>query len=389
MALKSKIQSTLSSVVVTAERPVDKYLLWVVVGLVLVGTAAVYSSVSFMAEIRMQSSTEAFLIKHLVRAGMALGGMWLFSLIDYRVLARFSKGLLVGVIALLVVVQVAGVALGGAVRWLEIGGFSFQPSELARLALLIHVAALLANKQTYVKSFSQTFAPLLFWVLITTGLIGIEDLSSALMLGVTTMGVCFIGRVSMLQLGTLGLFGLVLAGGLLYSSPERSARVEAYLGINLFEQTDQSVVFDNQHEGYQVQQAQIAFARGGLMGVGPGKSVQRNFLPAAYNDFIFAIIAEEYGIVGALVLLSLFGIWLFRGFLRVARYAPDPFGLFLSAGITMMIACYGFVNAGVACGLLPVTGLPMPLVSYGGTSMLVTGVMVGILLNISRHLEIS
>jgi cell division protein FtsW len=181
--------------------------------------------------------------------------------------------------------------------------------------------------------------------------------------------------------------GLLLAGGLLVSSPERTARLEAYLGQSIFGEGTSEQVADLQGQGYQRRQAQIAFARGGLVGVGPGKSVQRDFLPAAYNDFIFAIIAEEYGLVGALILLGLFGVWLFRGLLRIARNAPDPFGLFLAVGITTMVALYGFVNAGVACGLLPVTGLPMPFVSYGGTSMLVTGVMVGMLLNISRQIQ--
>jgi cell division protein FtsW len=145
-------------------------------------------------------------------------------------------------------------------------------------------------------------------------------------------------------------------------------------------------VFSTQHEGYQAEQARIALAMGGLFGVGPGKSQQRDFLPAPYNDFIFAIIAEEYGMLGALALLGLLVVLLFRGFLRIARYAPDPLGLFLAVGFTTMLVLYGFIHAGVACGLLPVTGLPLPFVSYGGTSMVANGMMVGVLLNISRQI---
>jgi cell division protein FtsW len=180
---------------------------------------------------------------------------------------------------------------------------------------------------------------------------------------------------------------LCLAGAfvLLSLSPNRAARVESYLGVKLFPHTQAEEVFDPQAEGYQARQARIAFARGGLTGVGPGKSVQRDFLPAPYNDFIFAIIAEEYGILGALALLGLFAWLLARGFLRIARHAPDPLGLLLGVGFTTMIVLYGFVHAGVASGLFPVTGLPMPLVSYGGTSMVATGAMIGILLNISRQ----
>jgi cell division protein FtsW len=146
-------------------------------------------------------------------------------------------------------------------------------------------------------------------------------------------------------------------------------------------------VLSDQEEGYPASQAKIAFAMGGISGVGPGKSVQRDFLPAPYNDFIYAIIAEEYGIIGALLLLGVYVVVLFRGLLRIARRAPDPLGLFLATGLVMMIALYGFVHAGVAAGLFPVTGLPLPFVSYGGTSLLTSGLMMGILLNISRQVR--
>jgi cell division protein FtsW len=180
---------------------------------------------------------------------------------------------------------------------------------------------------------------------------------------------------------------VLLASALLLASPHRAARVEAYLGLKIFPNTTEQEVFDAQDEGYQARQARIAIALGGLTGVGPGKSVQRDFLPAPYNDFIFAIIAEEYGIVGALVLLLMLVAFLFRGMLRVARRAADPLGLFIAVGMTVMLMLYGFIHAGVASGILPVTGLPMPFVSYGGTSMLAAGIMVGVLLNISRHMD--
>jgi cell division protein FtsW len=195
-----------------------------------------------------------------------------------------------------------------------------------------------------------------------------------------------VGRVSFIQLSGLALVGAGLAVIMLMGSPHRAARIEAYLGMDLFPNTQTEQVFDRQAEGYQADQARIAIAMGGLTGVGPGKSIQRDFLPAPYNDFIFAIITEEYGLVrGAMGLLLLFSILLFRGLLRIARHAPDPLGLFLGVGFTVMVALYGFIHAGVASGLLPVTGLPMPLVSYGGTSMVTTGFMLGVLLNISRQ----
>ena len=370
----------------TRQAPADKYVIWVVLGLAAIGIVAVYSAITFLAETKAGGNTEAFLWRHLVRIGLALGVMGVVSFVDYRTLARFSKLALIGALGLLLAVQIVGVASGGAERWIRVGSFGFQPSDLAKVALVMYIAVLLTQKQTYIKSFTRSFLPLLVWVLLTVALIGVEDLSTAFVVLVTAMLMCFVGRVSFIQLSGLALVGAGLAVIMLMGSPHRAARIEAYLGMDLFPNTQTEQVFDRQAEGYQADQARIAIAMGGLTGVGPGKSIQRDFLPAPYNDFIFAIITEEYGLVrGAMGLLLLFSILLFRGLLRIARHAPDPLGLFLGVGFTVMVALYGFIHAGVASGLLPVTGLPMPLVSYGGTSMVTTGFMLGVLLNISRQ----
>lgn len=368
-----------------AAPPADRYVVRVVLVLCAVGLAAVYSAVAFFADVRAGSSPEWFLMRHAVRVAVALGAMYVVSRIDYRLLARVSRYALLLAIGLLVVVKLAGVAAGGAVRWLRFGSIGFQPSDLARMALVVYVAVLLTQKQDYVKSFGRSFLPILLWTLGTTALIGLDDLSTAAVTLVATLLMGFVGRVHLGHLVGLLATGLALAALLVMASPQRAARVEAFLGIDLVETTDQAYVLDKRGEGYQAHQARIAFGRGGWTGVGPGKSVQRDFLPAPYNDFIFAIIAEEYGVVGALGLLAVFGLLLFRGYMRIARHAPDPLGLFLGVGLTTLIALYGFIHAAVACGLLPVTGLPMPFVSWGGTSMLANGLMVGILLNISRH----
>jgi cell division protein FtsW len=324
-------------------------------------------------------------VGHVLRLGLALGAAAVCSFVDYRRLARFSKLFLVGALALLAAVQAVGVTSGGAQRWLELGPVTFQPSDFARLAVILHLAVLLARKQPYVGDLQRAFIPLALWAGATVVLIGMENLSRAAMLAATVAAMLFVGRVRVLHLaGTAGV-GLVLAGALLMASPQRAARVEAFLGVKVFANTDSTAVFDAQDEGYQAEQARIAFAMGGLTGVGPGHSTQRDFLPAAHNDFILAIIAEEYGFVGATVLLLMFVSLLLRGTLRIARAAPDPLGLFLATGLTTAIVMEGFTNAAVASGLFPVTGLPMPFVSYGGSSMLTTGVMIGILLNISRH----
>lgn len=363
---------------------VDKVVVWVVTCLAAFGVVAVYSAISFLAATRADGDTERYLVSHLFKLGLALGLMGAFSFIHYRLVARVSRLALLGSLALLVIVKIVGTTTGGATRWLDLGGFGFQPSDFARLALVVFIATMLSAKQAYIKDFGRGFAPILLWMMLTTVLIGVENLSTAAVTLVAVGAMCFVGRVNVMHLAGVALVGLVLAYVLLLGSPGRAARIEAYTGLKLFPNTEAAEVFSDQAEGYQAKQARIAFAMGGLTGAGPGKSVQRDFLPAPYNDFIFAIIAEEYGMLGALALLALFVFLLWRGFLHIARPAPDPLGLLLGVGLTTMIVLYGVVHAGVASGLLPVTGLPLPFVSYGGTSMITNGIMVGILLNISR-----
>ena len=365
----------------------DRAVIFAVLALSAAGVLAVYSAVSFLAETKSGGDTERFLFRHLLRIGLALGMAGLFSLVDYRRLARGSKVAMIGSLVLLVAVQVLGAVTNGAQRWLELGPVSFQPSDIAKVALVLHVAVLLAKKQDYIGDLKRGFVPLLVWIAPTVLLIGMEDLSTAAVLSVTMGAMLFVGRVRLVHMAAVALAGLVLAVGFLATSPQRAARVEAWTGVEMFSGNDDSVVIDGQDENYQADQARIAIAMGGLTGVGPGKSVQRDFLPAPYNDFILAIIAEEYGMIGAFAVLLVF-VWILgRGFLRVARGAPDPLGLFLALGVTTAVVLGGFVNAMVTCGLLPVTGLAMPFVSYGGTSMLATGAMIGILLNVSRHVS--
>lgn len=366
---------------------VDKLVLWAILLLSAFGIVAVYSAIGFLAETKGGGDTEALLFRHMFRVGLAIVAMGIFSVINYKALAKVSRYLLIGSIGLLWAVQVMGVVSGGAARWLNLAGVMFQPSDLAKVSLLLFVASLLAQKQAYIKSFARSFAPIFIWIMLTIASIGVSDLSTSAVVLTAVMIMCFVARVSILQIAMVGLLGLTLAYGMLLTSPQRAARLEAYVGVKMFPNTDAEAVFSSADEQYQSEQAKMAIAQGGLFGVGPGKSIQRDFLPAPYNDFIFAIIAEEYGLVGALAVLSLYLVILFRGLLRIARKAPDPLGLFLSVGIVVMLTLYGFVHAGVSSNLLPVTGLPLPFVSYGGTSLLANGVMAGILLNISRQVD--
>nr|ABZ08298.1 putative cell cycle protein [uncultured marine microorganism HF4000_APKG2M17] len=365
---------------------VDKFVLWAFMLLSAIGVVAVYSAISYLAATKGDGDTEALLFKHLFRVGLALLAMGVFSMIDYRLLAKWSRVMLIISIVMLIAVQVVGIVSGGAARWLNLAGVIFQPSDMAKVSLVLYVSTLLAQKQVYIKSFSRTFAPIFVWILLTIGAIGISDLSTAAVLLVCVLVMCFIARVSVLHISMVGVLGLVLAYVMLLGSPERAARIESFVGMKLFPHTVAEKVLSVRDEGYQSHQAKIAIALGGLTGVGPGKSTQKHFLPAPYNDFIYAIIAEEYGIIGAFVLLGLFLLILFRGLLRIARHAPDPLGLFLAVGVVVMFSLYGFVHAGVSSNLLPVTGLALPFVSYGGTSLLANGIMAGILLNISRQI---
>lgn len=358
----------------------DRVLLMAIIMLMMFGVLAVYSSIAFFAESN-DTSAFALVTRHVVKLAIAFFVMLFVSKVNYHTLAKFSRiGMIISLL-LLVAVLVFGTDQFGAKRWLNVGGFSFQPSTVATVALLLHVSVLLSEKQDYVKDFKKSFIPIMVWITVTCGLIGIEDFSSAGIL----MGIClvmmFIGRISVLQMGSMVLVALLGGVLLLNQSANRQDRIEQYVEQIKNIETEEFLT----GSGYQAQQAHIAIAKGELFGVGIGKSTQRDFLPAPYNDFIFAIIAEEYGFFGAMSLIVIFSLILIRGIVFIARKSEDTLGALLAVGCTLTIVLFGFVNASVASGLLPVTGLPMPFVSYGGTNMLFAGLMVGILLNISKH----
>ncbi|MFU8861367.1 MAG: FtsW/RodA/SpoVE family cell cycle protein [Cyclonatronaceae bacterium] len=361
-------------------RQSDRWLIALVVLLMVAGMLAVYSSIAYFAE--MKNTTAASLVfGHLMKVGISFIVLVIFSKIDYHIVARLAR---IGVILswiFLAVVTLYGNEVFGARRYLSIGGLSFQPSSFATVALLILVVVLVVEKKDYIKSFTRAFLPTLTWISITCLLIGIEDFSSAAVLFGLSLIIMFIGRASVVQLSALVVVGILGAGFLLSQSLERQSRINNYVEQVVEIKSDEFVL----GAGYQAQQAHIAIARGGTFGVGIGKSTQRDFLPAPYNDFIYAIIAEEYGLLGAGFILLVFMGILIRGIVFIARKAPDELGMLIAVACTLTVVIYGFVNAAVACGLFPVTGLPMPFVSYGGTSMLFSGAMIGILLNISKQ----
>ena len=364
----------------TKGRRSDRVLLISVIILMMFGALAVYSSIAYFAQ-GHNTTAGSLVTGHIIKLGIAFFVLLVVSKIEYSNIAKFSKfGLLISCI-LLIAVMVMGEMVFGARRSLSVGGFSFQPSSLAAVTLIIHLAVLIVNKQDYIKDFKTSFMPIMFWVFLTCFLIGLEDFSSAALLMGISLCMMFVGRMSVMQLSAFVLIGLISGSALIMSSTERQSRVEQYI--------EQITVIKNDSfessAGYQAQQAHIAIAQGEIFGVGVGKSTQRDFLPAPYNDFIFAIIAEEYGMVGSFAIIIVFCIILIRGIAKIARNARDLLGTLIALGATLMITLYGFVNAAVATGLFPVTGLPMPFVSYGGSSMLFTGMMIGLLLNVSKH----
>jgi cell division protein FtsW len=359
----------------------DRWILVSVFMLAIGGVLAVFSSIAYFAELK-NTTAHTLVFGHLVKVFIAFLVMVIFSKINYRIVMKLSFPVLILSWVLLIVVAVSGTEVWGARRFLNIGGFSFQPSSMALVALLVHLIVMIERKvmEGTIKSFSKSFVPMMVYIVITCGLIGIEDFSSAGVLMALCMVLMFLGGVSKLHLGAMILIGVLGASVLVMSSEARVSRITNYV--------DQVIKINSDEldagAGYQSQQAHIAIARGQLIGVGIGKSAQRDFLPAPYNDFIYAIIAEEYGLLGAGLILILYTLILFRGIVYVARNAGTLSAQLLATIFTLAFVSYGFVNAAVATGLFPVTGLPMPFVSYGGSSMMFSGLMIGTILNISK-----
>lgn len=359
---------------------IDWFILLSVVGLMLFSVAFVYSASASFADARFGSS-EKLLVNHGIRVVLGLIAVFIFARIDYHVWQRYAKPLYIISLGLLAFVLIAGDRVKGATRWIDIGPVNFQPSELAKFSLVMFVAALLAEQQRFLSDFKRGVMPILLWTLAACGLIALQpNVSTAGVLFIIMFVLLFIGNVRTDHLSVMGFFSVLIGGLFALSAPYRRSRIMAFFGMG-----DMGEGGAVEKVNYQMKQAILAFGNGGITGVGPGRSVQRDFfLPESYGDFIYSIIGEEYGFIGAIIILAAFGILLWRG-LAVAKRAPDAFGRLLAAGITITLIIYATVNAAVTCGILPTTGLPMPFISYGGTSVLFSSAAVGILLNISSH----
>jgi cell division protein FtsW len=294
---------------------------------------------------------------------------------DYHVYRKISKQVLLGAVVLLLVTFVLGGEVKGAARWLRFGGIGVQPSEFAKYALIVHLAVLISDKKERLREFKTGFLPLMLWVGAVTVLVLLQpNFSTGAMIFGLSLVMLFLGRARFLHVG-LSLAGLLpLLLGYMLSAPYRMRRIMSYLEGGGGGSSDGN---------YHVRQGIIAFGNGGILGLGPGGSRQRDyFLPESYTDFIYSIVGEEYGLIGTILVMAVFFTIMVRG-LRIARNAPDEYGRLLASGITATVTSYALVNAGVTLGLLPTTGLPMPFISFGGSSMLFTAAALGILLNIS------
>lgn len=359
----------------------DWFVLLSVLGLMFFSIAFVYSASAGFADERT-GSAETFFWSHAIRVLAGIAVMLVLSRIDYHWLERWSKPMLVIALGMLLYVLFEGTRMKGATRWLTLGPISFQPSEFAKFALVGHLGVMLADKRNYINDFKFSFLPMMFWVALTCGLVALQpNLSTASVIFMVAMGTLFVGRVNLLQFGSVFLAGLVVAGGYAVSAEYRMRRIMSYISLHSNESDTLAAA------NYQLNQGLLAFGSGGVFGVGPGQSRQRLFVPEPFGDFIYAIIGEEYGFAGTLIILGVFGLIIWRGLL-IARYAPDDLGRNVATGITLVVGAYAVINACVTTGLLPTTGLPMPFVSYGGSSVLFSAAAIGVLLNISRHANV-
>jgi cell division protein FtsW len=349
----------------------DWALLLVVVGLLLFSLALVYSASAAVGVWKFGSS-QYFLERHAVRVGLSIVLLLVCAWVDYRHWQRLSGLLLWIGIGLLLLVLVLGEPVKGAARWLQIGPLRFQPSEYIKFALLLHMARLLAQEPAARRPPSAK-RPLL-WLLLCCALIAAQpNASVAVLLALVGMLLLLSGGVRWTTLSGVALLGVLALGVYLVAAPYRMARLASF--------------FEGETLPYQARQALLAFGHGGILGVGPGQSVQRElFLPEAYGDFVFAIVGEEYGIVGTTVVILAFAVLLWRG-MHVAQRAPDAFGFLLALGITATFGLYAVVHMAVTTGLLPVTGIPLPFVSYGGSSIFFSAAAAGVLLNIGRQAQ--
>lgn len=350
-------------------------VIWVIViALSLLSILVVYSATGTLAYNQMEGNTEHYLFKHTSLVLLSWVAMWVAHKIDYRYYAKLSKLALWVSVPLLFITWKFGMNINEASRWITVPFINqaFQPSDLANFALIVTLASMLAKRQQNIDNIKESLIPMLLWIGLICGLIAMTNLSSAALIFATCMVIMFIGRVPVKYLAMLVLIGAVAGASAIaigQRGPTAIKRIESF--------------FSDDEIPFQQEQSYIAIANGGPFRFAPGKSRQKNFLPHPYSDFIYAIIIEEYGMVGGVAVLFLYLALLYRG-TRVVATSERTYGGLLSAGLSFALVMQAMVNMAVAVGLVPITGLTLPLVSMGGTSQLFVGVAIGIILSVSR-----
>jgi cell division protein FtsW len=361
----------------------DKVIWTVVLLLSLLSILVVYSAVVALAYRYKEGDTASYLIKHVFIMGSGLFLMYLIHKVKYSYFSRISQIAIFLAAPLLLYTLLKGVSAGDASRWLAIPGTSltFQTSDFAKLALITYVARMLSIKQDVIKDFKQAFIPIILPIGIICVLIFPANFSTAAMLFLNCFILMFIGRMNAKHLWILIGSGIIMLGLVLliiWNFPDAIPRGRTWKArIENFSKGDSE-------SNFQSEQAKIAIATGGIIGKGPGNSIQRNFLPQASSDFIYAIVIEEWGLISAIIIVFLYIVLLFRG-IRIANKSEKTFGSLLAVGLTFSLVFQAMINMAVAVNLFPVTGQPLPLISMGGTSIWFTSIALGMILSVSRE----
>ncbi len=358
----------------------DRWIWLIVILLSAISLLAVYSAIGTLAYKRGVGA-ESILMKHLAMIVGGIALMYISHKLDYRYYRGISKLLMIITLPLLLYTLVFGSHVNDASRWIAIPGtgLSFQTSDLAKLALITYLARTLSLKQENIKDVKQSFIPIMGSVCLVFILIALANLSTALMLFGVSILLLIIGRISIKQIAITCLAGGILMAGVVFLGPRHKtyvSRIHAFMHPEIA----------NPDKSFQSDHAKIAIATGGIFGKGVGKSEEINYLPEAYSDEIYAIIVEEYGLVGGIILIGIYLFLLYRC-IKIVTKAPKAFGALLAAGLSFSLTIQAFANMAVAVGLGPVTGIPLPFVSMGGTSILFTSVAFGIILSVSRDID--
>ncbi len=380
----------------------DKVIWALVVVLALASLLVVYSSTGLLAYKYNKGNTEVYLFKQIAFIAVGMAVIYFSHRVNYTLYSRAARILFLLSIPLLIYTLFFGVRLNEGSRWirLPIINLTFQTSDLAKLALFMYLSRLLSKKQDVIKDFRKGFLPIIIPVGIICVLIAPANLSTALLIGATSMLLLFIGRVSAKHLlSTIGIavipvILLLLIAVAHYDKEEGKCKdLPAVLETGRMPtwiKRVQNFIYDtnqfDRDENYQINQAKIAITKGGVLGLGPGNSEQRNFLPHPYSDFIFAIIIEEYGLIGGACIIFIYLLFLFRS-IRIFKKCPYAFGAFLALGLSFTLVIQALINMAVAVNLFPVTGVTLPLVSMGGSSFLFTCLSIGIILSVARNAE--